>query len=154
MTIEPDAIEADNSRLLSVIGSSTFRIYPSEYIWTSMRPGQGPSEDALACVRDGLSWFEFVPATNEPAKERYFVVSFNFSEEASASGFVAWLATYLKLQANTGVVVICGKDARNTSGLLAAANGVFDYWCCMTEAKPRFLAAIQTLIERGKALPK
>lgn len=119
-----------------------------------MRSGQGPSEGALACVRDGASWFEFVPATNEPSKERHFVVSFNFSEGASASGFVGWLATHLKQQANTGVVVICGKDARNTPGLLAAANGVFDYWCCMAEAKPRFLAAIRTLIERGKALPK
>lgn len=149
MTLEQESPDTTEKRLLSVVAAATFRILPADHAWLPLAFDRTPSAEAIACVRDDSNWFELAPATDQPLHERYFVVSFHFSEGIPASGFVGWLATYLRQTANTGVVVICGKDQRQSPGLLAAANGVFDYWCCMADAKPRFLSAIEKLIDKG-----
>ncbi len=38
------------------------------------------------------------------------------------SGFVGWLACWLKRELGTGVVVVCGQNSRR--------GGVYDYWGC------------------------
>ena len=152
MTMEQESPNSTEVRLLSVVAAATLRILPADFAWLPLALDRAPSSEAIACVRDGSNWFELTRATIQPRHERYFVVSFHFSESIPANGFVGWLATYLRQTANTGVVVICGKDQRQSPGILAAANGVFDYWCCMIDAKPRFLSAIEELVNKGKML--
>jgi hypothetical protein len=55
---------------------------------------------------------------------------FHFAEGTNASGFVAWLAGLMKQDAGTGVMVVCGFDARNNPALWQTSLGLFDYWGC------------------------
>lgn len=121
-------------------------------IWQSMLPGQPPAGNAIACVRDGDVWHQFVAASPNSAAQRYCVVSFHFKEGTDAAGFVAWLAGHLKRSAGTGSVVICGKDRRDTPELFQTSQGVFDYWSCSVAAGEQFVAVIQSLIEQGQKL--
>ena len=144
--------EQMNTRLLRVIAGAQFDVFPDDYVWEPMDARGGPAGHAIACVRDGEVWSQFVPATADAAPERYRVVSFHFKEGINAAGFVAWLAAHLKQSAGTGSVVICGKDCRNSPGLFQTSQGVFDYWCCAVEAGERFVAVIRSLIEQGRRL--
>lgn len=116
-----------------------------------MGTGQAPAREAIACVRDGDAWSQFIPAPATASGQRYRVVSFHFREGADASGFVAWLAAHLKVSAGTGAVVICGKDRRDTPELFETSLGVLDYWCCPVAAGEKFVAVMRSLIEKGKA---
>src|SRR5262249_60375906 len=98
-----------DARLLRVIAQAQFDVFPADYIWQPMTNDQRPSRDAIACVRDGEVWHEFVPAPASTSAERYRVVSFHFTEETDAAGFVAWLATHLKHSAVHGFGGVCGK---------------------------------------------
>src|SRR5499433_1105944 len=145
--------EQMDARLLRVIAQAQFDVFPADYIWQPMTNDQRPSRDAIACVRDGEVWHEFVPAPASTSAERYRVVSFHFKEGTDAAGFVAWLAAHLKRSAGTGSVVICGKDRRDTPELFQTSLGVFDYWCCPVAAGDKFVAVMRALIEEGSALP-
>ena len=127
---------------------------PEYYAWRSTRADEPPARVALACVRDGSAWHQFVPAPAGGLAQRYPVVSFHFKEGTDAAGFVAWLAAHLKRSAGTGAVVICGKDRRDTPELFKTSLGVFDYWCCSVAAGARFVAVIRSLIEQGRQLLK
>ena len=144
--------EQMDARLLRVIAQAQFDVFPADYIWQPMANDQRPSRDAIACVRDGKVWHEFVPAPPSTSAERYRVVSFHFTEGTDAAGFVAWLAGHLKRSAGTGSVVICGKDRRDTPELFRTSQGVFDYWCCSVTAGDRFVALIRSLITQGQRL--
>src|SRR5215471_14678383 len=144
--------EQMDARLLRVIAQAQFDVFPGDYIWRPMTNDQRPSRDAIACVRDGEVWHEFVPAPARTSAERYRVVSFHFTEGTDAAGFVAWLAAHLKRSAGTGSVVICGKDRRDTSEIFHASQGVFDYWCCSVASGDRFVTVIRGLIDRGITL--
>ena len=104
-------------RLLRVIKQSRFDVLPEDYAWWPMKADEPPAREALACVRDGSAWHQFVPAPAGGLAQRYRVVSFHFKEGTDAAGFVAWLAAHLKRSAGTGAVVICGKDRRDTPEL-------------------------------------
>ena len=144
--------EQMDARLLRVIAQAQFEVFPADYIWQPMTNDQRPSRNAIACVRDGEVWHEFVPAPASTSAERYRVVSFHFTEGTDAAGFVAWLAAHLKRSAGTGSVVICGKDRRDISELFRISQGVFDYWCCAVTAGDRFVALIRSLITQGQRL--
>ena len=144
--------EQMDARLLRVIAQAQFEVFPADYIWQPMSRDQRPSRDAIACVRDGEVWYEFVPAPTSTSAQRYRVVSFHFKEGTDAAGFVAWLAAHLKRSAGTGSVVICGKDRRETPELFRTSQGVFDYWCCSVTAGDRFVALIRSLIAQGQRL--
>ena len=141
-------------RLLRVIAQSQFDVLPEDYAWRPMKANEPPAGEALACVRDGSVWHQFVPAPTGGAAQRYRVVSFHFKEGTDAAGFVAWLAAHLKRSAGTGAVVICGKDRRDTPEIFETSLGVFDYWCSSVAAGERFVAVIQALIEQGHQLLK
>ena len=144
--------EQMDARLLRVIAQAQFDVFPADYIWQPMTNDQRPSRHAIACVRDGEVWHEFVPAPASTSAERYRVVSFHFTEGTDAAGFVAWLAAHLKRSAGTGSVVICGKDRRDTPELFRTSQGVFDYWCCAVTAGDRFVALVRSLITQGQRL--
>jgi hypothetical protein len=149
MSETPEQMQA---RLLAVISRSRFEVLPGDYVWAPMSLGHAPAREAIACVRDGDAWNQFVPASSGAAAQRYRVVSFHFKEGTNASGFVAWLAAHLKRSAGTGSVVICGKDRRDTPELFQTSLGVFDYWCCPVAAGEKFVVVMRSLIEEGKAL--
>ena len=145
-----ETTDETETRLLRVIAQARFEVLAQDYIWRRMDHDQPPSQKAIACVRDDEAWYEFLPAPTNASTERYRVVSFHFSEGTDAAGFVAWLATHLKRTAQTGSVVICGKDQRDSAELFHASQGVFDYWCCSVASGDRFVAVIRGLIDRGK----
>ena len=147
----PETAEKMNTRLLRVIAQSRFDVFRDDYVWQPMKPGQGPARDAIACVRDGDAWNQFVPASTSASTQHYRVVSFHFKEGTDAAGFVAWLAAHVKRSAGTGSVVICGKDRRDTRELFQTPQGVFDYWCSV-DAGDKFVAVMQSLIEHGRRL--
>ena len=58
--------ETDNEfdeRLSRVIAQAETTFYADNYVWTPLGPCQAPSANALACVKDDGTWYEFVPAT-------------------------------------------------------------------------------------------
>ncbi len=140
-------------RLCTVIAQADTRIFEEEYVWRILEAGTPPSPEALACVKDGEDWFEFVSARPEDGSGRFRVVRFRFAEDGpSAIGFVAWLHAHLRHMGRTGAIVICGKDARGSAKLFEICQGAMDYWACPAgPAGDRFLDVIRTLIERGKA---
>jgi hypothetical protein len=146
----PEPSEQMEVRLLRVIAQAQFDVLTNDYVWQPMSSSQPPARDAIACVRDGDVWHQFVAASPNSSAQRYRVVSFHFKEGTDAAGFVAWLAGHLKRSAGTGSVVICGKDRRDTSALFQTSQGVFDYWCCLVAAGDKFVAVIQSLIEQGE----
>jgi hypothetical protein len=149
VTETPDEM---GERLIRVIAQAQFDVLPDDYVWQPMNPETPPARAALACVRDGDAWNQFVPAPTTTSAERYRVVSFHFKEGTDAAGFVAWLAAHLKRSAGTGSVVICGKDRRDTPALFQTSQGVFDYWCCAVAAGDKFVAVIRSLIDQGRKL--
>ncbi len=147
--------QAFDERLCRVIAQADTEFYDQDYLWQAMADGEAARADALACVRDGAAWHQFVPA--EPGSGeagRFKVVCFRFAEDGpSAIGFVAWLHSHLRTMGRTGAIVICGKDARDSARLFEVCQGAMDYWACPVGATgDRFLSVIKTLIERGEAL--
>src|SRR5262245_60834885 len=140
--------DTDDARLVKVIAKARLEVLEGFYAFQHLAEGHPPRPTALACVRDGESWSELVPTTDhEPADGSHKVVSFHFAEELSASGFVGWLASHLKRSIGTGVIVICGRDARGGPGLWKAAQGVFDYWGGPVGVGLGGLAEIRVVVE-------
>jgi hypothetical protein len=96
-----DTSEQMEARLLRGIAQTRFEVLAENYIWQQMTDNQRPSRKAIACVRDGQAWYQFLPAGSNAATERYRVVSFHFKEGTDADGFVAWLAGHLKRRAQS-----------------------------------------------------
>lgn len=143
--------DLDNERLLKVIAKARFDVLTGLYAFQRLARGRPPRPTALACIRDGESWSELVPTTDDyHADGSYKVVSFHFAEDLSASGFVGWLASHLKRSIGTGVIVICGHDARGGPELWRAAQGVFDYWGVPAPVGPKAIAEIRSLIQQGE----
>ncbi len=89
------------------------------------------SEDLLAAVRDEDSWSWLACG---PRRRRALpAVLFHFPPGVDNSGFVGWLACWLKRELGTGVVVVCGQNSRRGLRLLGLpahlreqASGVLD----------------------------
>ncbi|WP_158804971.1 DUF6196 family protein [Acidisoma sp. L85] len=54
--------------------------------------------------------------------EAFGIFGFHFPPDKDNSGFVGWLASHLKTQFGSGVLVICGMNQ--------ADGGIYDYWGC------------------------
>jgi hypothetical protein len=134
-------------RLLSVISRTRFEMLPRPYGWRAIGSDRLP-EGAIAAVRDGVSWYALTEVS--PIGEgAYRVFAFHFDENISASGFVAWLASLVKAQLGTGVMVVCGFDSRNSPSLWQASFGLFDYWGCPWDKGADVLALIEKLRREG-----
>ena len=92
--------------------------------------------DALAFVRDEQVWSALVPS-DDATRERFFVFSFHFPPGVDNSGFVGWLASDLKQQLGTGVMVVCGSNAQR--------GGIFDHWGAPLALRSSVVAALQAL---------
>ena len=143
-----------DERLCRVIAQATTTFFPDDYIWRQMYAGVSPARDALACVADGETWHQFVPAVPSDTLGRFRVVLFKFSHTGpSAIGFIAWLHSNLRRMGKTGAIVICGKDRRDSPKLFEICQGAMDYWACpVGPAGERFIGVIRELIDRGLAL--
>lgn len=146
--------QAFDERLCRVIAQSETTFLTDEYVWRPLAADVSPPDDAIACVKDKTEWYAFVPAAEDDVDGRFRVVCFRFSETGpSAIGFVAWLHSHLRRMGQTGAIVICGKDERNSQALFEICQGAMDYWACPTGAAgDRFISVIETLIDRGKGL--
>ena len=142
-----------DDRLCQVIAQADTTFFEADYVWRPLADASRPSDEALACVNDGRTWFEVVPARAGETTGLFRVVCFKFSEQGpSAIGFVAWLQSHLWHMGKTGAFVICGKDSRDSAKLFEICHGVMDYWACPTgPAGDRFIEVIRTLIERGQS---
>ena len=109
------------NRLLKVIAQSEFRIFAESYTFEEFPLDDFPNlarQDALALVRDNQVWSQLVPCIDS-TKELFKIFSFHFENCTDNSGFVGWLASYLKAQLGTGVFVTCGQNIKR--------GGIFDY---------------------------
>ena len=143
------------ARLCRVIAQAETLFFDEAYRWQPLVGGEAPGADAIACVKDGATWHQFVPvADGDDGEGRFTVVRFRFAETGpSAIGFVAWLHSHLRTEGKTGAIVICGKDARESARLFEICQGAMDYWACpLGPAGDRFLSVIRALIARGLAL--
>ena len=70
----------------------------------------------LQAIAGGLDLVALVAVTPEAAGA-YRIMVFHFAEGSNASGFVARLAGIIKKEVGTGVMVVCGFDARATPAL-------------------------------------
>jgi len=143
-----------DERLCQVIAQATTTFFPHDYVWKPMHAGSSPAHGALACVVDGGTWHQFVPAIPSDTIGRFRAVLFKFSETGpSAIGFVAWLHSNLRRMGKTGAIVICGKDRRDSPELFGICQGAMDYWACpVGPAGERFIGVIRELIDRSLAL--
>ena len=103
---------------------------------------------ALAAVRDGSTWYALAAVTTE-ATGAYRIMVFHFAEGSNASGFVAWLAGIIKKEVGTGVMVVCGFDARATPALWQTSLGLFDYWGCPWGQGDEVIALVERLRRGG-----
>ncbi|MCI0403409.1 MAG: DUF6196 family protein [Acidobacteria bacterium] len=97
---------------------------------------RGANPEALAFVRDREIWSQLVPCT-DPGMELFCIFCFHFAAGLDNSGFVGWLATYLKQTLGTGVLVVCGQNSRR--------GGIFDYWGCPAALADAVRRAIENL---------
>jgi len=136
------------ARLLQVIGHADFEVLPERYAFVPLPAGGKPSDDALACVRDGDAWSELVPVGGPAPATTFRIFAFHFDPAYDATGFVGWLHAHLARATGVGHIVVCGASAR--SGGDPTRGGIFDYWGCPVDAADRVLAEIERLRERGR----
>jgi hypothetical protein len=139
-----------HQRLLKATAASRFLELPHDYGWVPLTPGQAPDATAIACVRDDDVWHQLSPVAELHQGPRMCVVSFHFPDHISSAGFIAWMAAWLRQEADTGVVVIGGRDKSASVGLDQGSFGVFDYWCCGADNRRRFVDAIERRIVQGR----
>jgi diadenosine tetraphosphate (Ap4A) HIT family hydrolase len=139
---------ATQARLLKVIGHADFEVLPGLYAFRPLVAGAKPSDEALACVRDGEVWSELAPADDAAAPMVFRIFAFHFDAAYDATGFVGWLHAHLARATGTGHIVVCGVSARSAGG--HTRGGIFDYWGCPAEAADRVLAEVERLRERGR----
>lgn len=145
MYISRETSDQTHERLLRVIASARLRIYDEPYCFIETPRSKErlmPHPQAVALVGDEEVWSQLVPATPE-SSEPFRLFRFHFVEGQDNSGFVGWLASYLKQRVGTGVFIICGQNT--------ARSGIFDYWGCPLDVADEVLSAVNALRDEGVA---
>lgn len=145
MYISRETPEQTENRLLKVIANAEFTVLEGAYAFDEFLTADLPNRikaDALALVRDDEMWSQLV-LSQDTSKELFFIFNFHFLEGLDNSGFVGWLATYLKENLGTGVFVICGQNSNR--------GGIFDYWGCPFQLGDEARLAVENLIIKGSA---
>jgi hypothetical protein len=147
MHVSPESDAETNARLLAVIASAEFVSYDGAFVFVESPARAAPlvvRPDALAIVRDDDVWSQLVPFVpdNDRYGEPFALFRFRFPPRSDNSGFVGWLATRLKRQIGTGVVVICGHNSRR--------GGIFDYWGCPLALRVQMRQVIDSLRAAGE----
>jgi len=139
-----ESAEQMHARLCSVIAAARFEALSQPYAWEQVSEPSRVSTNALAVVRDGSAWYALAAVPPNTAGA-YRILVFHFAEGSNASGFVAWLAGIMKKEAGTGVLVVCGFDARATLAPWQTSLGLFDYWGCPWDRGDEVAALVDRL---------
>lgn len=146
MHISQEAPEQTHKRLLKVIACAEFKVFEGSYFFNEFPLDEFPNQvdpAALALVRDEYIWSQLIPST-DPSHELFKIFRFHFKDNLDNSGFVGWLATYLKQKLGTGVFVTCGQNSNK--------GGIFDYWGCPIELATQVIDEVKNLINQGKVV--
>jgi hypothetical protein len=143
-----ESAEKMHKRLCSVIAAARFEALSQAYAWQQVSKSSRFPATALAVVSDGSAWYALTPVQPD-ATGAYRILVFHFAERSNASGFVAWLAGIVKKEAGTGVMVVCGFDARATPALWQTSLGLFDYWGCPWGRGDEVVALVERLRREG-----
>lgn len=139
MDISQESPEQTEGRLRAVIAAAKLTWYPGAFAYSEFPASAFPVQEvgtALALVRDDEVWSVLQPATAD-AVEPVALFSFHFPEGVDNSGFVGWLASALKRELGTGVLVVCGRNERR--------GGIFDYWGVPLRLREATVAVINRL---------
>lgn len=121
--VSQETPDETHHRFLQVIASADWQVEPALYRFETFAAAdfqRSVDLAALALVRDGEVWSQLVPIHGPTDLEAFKIICFHFEPGLDNSGFVGWLASLIKEEVGTGVVVICG---RNDS-----KGGIYDYW--------------------------
>jgi hypothetical protein len=127
-------------RCFRVIKAAEFVIHDGLFAFVEYPIASFPSHEAgsaLAFVRDDEVWSVLRPSDSGEAAQLLRVFSFHFQPDLDNSGFVGWLASRFKHKTGTGVVVICGCNAKQ--------GGIFDYWGVPIAAADSVVAELNEL---------
>jgi len=144
MYISFETEDEKERRLREVIKKSDFKVYEGTYYFEEFALKdfrEKANEHALALVRDEEVWSQLVPSNGNEG-ELFVIFSFHFDEHLDNSGFVGWLANYLKVKLGTGVFVTCGQNKNH--------GGIFDYWGCPANLGNAVLQEIKQLMALHK----
>jgi len=122
--ISSETPEQTDARLRSVMKHARVQIFNELYHFEEFDSADFASKankHALALVRDEELWSQLVPYDGGDG-EAFGIFGFHFPPDKDNSGFVGWLASHLKTQFGSGVLVICGMNQ--------ADGGIYDYWGC------------------------
>lgn len=139
MYVSQESAEHTHIRLRRVIAYSQLVVYECPYVFVEVSASRFPSEllsEALAFVRDEDVWSALVPGSS-PGQEQFAIFSFHFPPGMDNSGFVGWLASYLKSRLGTGVLVVCGQNSTR--------GGIFDYWGVPLSIAGQAIAEVERL---------
>lgn len=142
--ISHETPEQTSARLTKVIRSAKLKVYAEAYAFEEFPLAAFRSRadaEALALVRDDHVWSQLVLAPIDGG-EPFAVWRFHFPQGADNSGFVGWLASYLKARFGTGVFVTCGQNS--------GEGGIFDYWGCPWSIRSEIIAEIERLVGGGR----
>ena len=143
MYVSRETPEQTTTRLLRVLAQAEWRVLNGSFAfreWPARRLPAERAADALALVRDEDVWSVLGPAGPEDA-EPLLLFSFHFPPGLDNSGFVGWLASHLKSQLGTGVLVVCGQNS--------GRGGIFDYWGVPFAVGPAVVSEVGRM--RGEA---
>src|SRR5262245_37061716 len=149
-TAMPETPDQMHDRLLGVIAKSRFEALSQPYAWQGIPDSRQVPDGSLAAVRDGDAWYALSPASQR-VSGNYRGFGVHFAEGTNASGFVAWLAGIMKQDVGTGVMVVCGFDARSTPALWQTSLGLFDYGGCPWIKGGEVIALVEPLRRIGSS---
>ncbi len=138
--ISHETPEQTEMRLRKVISETGFKVYEGAYVFEEFPLAEfsdKANQDALCLVRDDQVWSQLV-RSDDQSKELFTIFSFHFDGCADNSGFIGWLANYLKSRLGTGLFVTCGQNTNR--------DGIFDYWGCPLEVGEQAVSLVKELI--------
>jgi hypothetical protein len=144
VSISKETSEQTHARLLRVIARARFIIHGGTYAFKELPLDDFPGEPILGRWRT-CGTTRYVASSSRPttpSAELFKVFGFHFEGIEDNSGFVGWLASYLKRELGAGLFVVCGHNSKR--------GGIFDYWGCPAELAEPVTRQIRLLIDRGK----
>lgn len=141
MYISQETPEQTDIRLRRVLAAAHLEILDGEWWFEEFPLDRFPQRnrvDAIALVRDSGCWSQLVPVrAGDSPTERLRIWTFHFPGGMDNSGFVGWLATFIKARTGSGVVVVCGQDT--------AKGGIYDYYGCPVSVGDTVLTEVRAL---------
>lgn len=122
VSISVETPSQTDARLRKVIAASDLVWERGEFSYAEYPAENFPAHEAgvaLAFVRDQAKWSVLKPG-DAGSGDGLALFSFHFPEGLDNSGFVGWLASIIKAELGSGVIVVCGQNTDR--------GGIFDYW--------------------------